>query len=236
MSTSRKDFFAASDTARRAERGSAKPLAIAIALVLLLAGGGLALHLALPDDPLPPIPALPAGSVELIAARPFTLAAPATHWWRKEQPIYKAGMLLVLRAPVDMLTERQVAEPVLYVGAQTAERVNVGDSSGMLVAIVPAELDSQGRVALDLAAQPIFFGTPALPEQVDAQTVASELAAARRAGIAPPTHAQVAAALQEQVAFDDESQLHLHAADLIEHYAPLEVDVVSGLRAPRLGK
>ncbi|HTE06809.1 MAG TPA: hypothetical protein VK824_11470, partial [Planctomycetota bacterium] len=191
----------------------------------------------LPDDPPPALPAvLPAGGVELIAARPFTLASPATHAWRKEQPAYTAGVLLVLRAPIDTLVARQTAEPVLYVGAQTAERVNVGDSSGMLVAIVPAETDAQGRVALDLGAAPIFFGEPALPEQVDAQVVATELAAARRAGIAPPTHAQVTAALQEQVAFEDEGQLHLHAADLIEHYAPLEVDVVSGLRAPRVGR
>ena len=222
---------------RRTERGSAKPLVIALGLVLVLAGGGLALRLGLPDDPPPALPAvLPVGSVELIAARPFTLAAPATHWWRKEQPQYTAGMLLVLRAPVDLLTERQTAEPVLYVGAQTAERVNVGDSSGMLVAIVPADLDAQGRVALDLGKEPIFFGTPALPEQVDAAIVAQELAAARRAGIAPPSKAAVTAALEQQVGFDDDWQLRVHAADLIERYAPQEVDVVSGLRAPRVGK
>jgi len=216
---------------------STSRIVLPIALVLLLTGGGLALLAGLADDSPPALPAvLPVGSVELVAARPFTLAAPATHFWRKEQPAYRAGMLLVLRAPVDLLVARQTAEPVLYVGAQTAERVNVGDSSGMLVAIVPADLDSQGHVAFDLAAAPIFFGSAELPEQVDGATVARELAAARRAGIAPPTAAAVSAALSEPVAFDDDWQLRVHAADLIERYAPLERDVVSGLRAPRVGK
>ena len=222
--------------ARARSRGS-RPLLLAGALVLLLAGGGAALRFSLPDDPPPPLPAqLPAGDVQLVSARPFTLAAPATHSWRAERPTYTAGMLLVLRAPADLLASRQSAEPVLFVGGQTAERVNVGDSSGQLVVIVPAGLDAEGRVDLDLTQAPLFFGAPALPEQVDAAVAQRELAAARRAGIAPPSPAAVAAALQPQVAFDDDWELHLHAADLVERYAPQETDVVSGLRAARVGR
>ncbi len=212
-------------------------IVLPIALVLLLAGGGLALFIGHVDDSPPALPAvLPAGGVELVFARPFVLATPTTHAWRKEQPSYRAGMLLVLRAPVDVLASRQTAEPVLYVGAQTAERVNVGDTSGMLVVLVPADLDAKGGVSLDLAASPIFFGSAELPEQVDAAIIARELAAARRAGIAPPSAAAVAAAMQPPVAFDDDWQLRVHAADLIEHYAPLEADIVTGLRAPRLAR
>jgi hypothetical protein len=207
------------------------------ASLLLLAGGGAALHFALPDDPPPALPAVtPAGGVELVAALPFTLGTPATHEWRKERPAYAAGMLLVLRAPADLLAPRQTAEPVLFVGGQTAERVNTGDFSGMLVAIVPAGLDRAGRVDLDLSATPIFFGAPALPEQIDAAAAQRELGFARTAGIAAPSAATVSAALKPAVAFDDDWQLHLHAADLVERWSPLEADVVSGLRAPRVGK
>jgi hypothetical protein len=171
-----------------------------------------------------------------VAARPFTLAAPAVHAWRKEQPAYTAGVLLVLRAPVELLAPRQTAEPVLYVGAQTAERVNTGADTGMLVAIVPAGLDASGKVDLDLSRTPIYFGAPALPEQIDAAAAQRELAAARARGIAPPAAAAVSAAQQPPVAFDDDWQLHLHAADLVERWSPIEADVISGLRAPRVGK
>jgi hypothetical protein len=42
---------------------------------------------------------------------------------------------------------RQTAEPVLYIGATTAERVNIGHESGRVVAIVPSALNEQGEVA-----------------------------------------------------------------------------------------
>jgi len=210
---------------------------LSLAAVLVLGGGVLALRQVLRDDGPPALPAVtPVGGVTLIAARPFTLDVPYAHDWRAERPTVQAGMLLVLGVDPDLVHPRQGYEPVLYVGGQTAERVNAGHESGHLIAIVPAPLDASGQVALDLAAAPIFFGAPALPEQVDAAIVAKELAAAKARGIVPPTPEQVATALQPQVPFHDAYDVRVYAADLIEAWSPTEVDLVSGIRAPLVGK
>jgi hypothetical protein len=71
---------------------------------------------------------------------------------------------------------------------------------------------------------------------VDAAHAAAELAAARARGIAPPSRAVVAATLQPAVHFHDDWELQQYCSDLIEHYSPQEVDLVSGMRVPRLGK
>ena len=215
-----------------------KPTLVLLSLVavLVLGGGVLALRQVLRDDGPPPLPAVtPVGGVTLMAARPFTLQVPYVHDWRAERPQVQAGVLLVLGVDPDLVHPRQGLEPVLYVGDQTAERVNSGHESGYVVAVVPAPLVG-GQVALDLSATPIFFGAPALPEQVDAAIAAKELAAARDRGIAPPTPEQVAKALQPQVTFHDSHDVRVFAADLIEAWSPTEVDLVSGIRAPLVGK
>lgn len=122
---------------------------------------------------LPPEPAL--SPIALVAAQPFVLAEPATHWYRSERPQYAQGLLLVLEVDRDLVHPRQTHEPVLYVGAETAQRVNAGHESGRLVAIVPG--------APDLAQDPVFFGEPALPEQVDAAEASRQLDAALELGI-----------------------------------------------------
>jgi len=208
-------------------------------LVLLLSSGLWGASAALApaaDDPLPPLPASPhAASVTLLRARPFTLDAPTVHRYRAEQPQVRAGVMLVLAvADRDLLVARQSAEPVLYVGAETAARVNHGAGSGRVVAWVPAGVDADGRVALDLTAVPIFFGDAELPERIDAAAAAAQLRAARAAGARAPTPEVVAAALEPQVRFADEAQLLLFASDLVEQWAPDEADLVAGLRAERL--
>ncbi|HKX45338.1 MAG TPA: hypothetical protein VJP77_01345, partial [Planctomycetota bacterium] len=125
----------------------------------------------------PQLPAVPqAVAVELVEAHAFTLDQPTTHWMRAEQPQYATGHVLVLRTDPELLVPRQTLENVLYVGAETVERVNLGHESGFLVAIVPGEVD--------LAAAPIFFGEPALPEQVTAAEAARQLGLARERGVA----------------------------------------------------
>lgn len=205
-----------------------------VLLILLLAAGVGAFVRALPGDP-PPLPAVtPVGGVSLLYAQPFTLDVPFVHQWRAERPQFSAGFLVVLGVDPDLVHARQSAEPILFVGDQTAERVNVGEESGHVVAIVPASTDRSGAVALDLSRAPIFFGAPGLPEQVDAAHAAAELAAARTRGIAPPTAHAVQSVTQPQVHFHDDWELHLYCSDLIEHFSPQEADLVSGLRAPRL--
>jgi hypothetical protein len=214
----------------------ARSTTIAALALLMLAGGAFAVRQALRET-LPPLPAVtPVGGIELIAARPFTLEVPYAHDWRAERPPVAGGVVLVLGVDPDLAFPRQSAEPVLFVGGQTAERLNLGHESGHLVVVVPAPLDAQGQVQLDLSTTPIFFGAPALPEQIDAAAAAGELAAARARGIRPPAAPAVAAVSQPQVRFHDQSDLRLWASDLIEAWSPTEVDLVAGLRAPRVGR
>lgn len=186
---------------------------------------------------MPAPPAAPQKSpVELLLAQPFEMAEPATHWFRAERPQYRSGWLLVLAVEPSLVVPRQSLEPVLYVGNQTANRINQGNESGRVVCIVPSELGKDGKPALDLASAPIFFGTAGLPEQVDAARVAVEVADARKAGVRPPTAEAVAAATKPRVAFADEWELKLFASDLIEDFSPSETSLISGLRAPRVGR
>jgi hypothetical protein len=187
---------------------------------------------------LPQLPAVAAEtSVQLIWAKPFRLDEPYTHTWRAELPQVSAGWLVVLETDPTLLTPRQTQEPVLYVGEQTAERVNRGDVSGRLVAFVPSAVDADGHLTLDLERAPIWFGTPELPERVDAAKIREERALARRAGVRAQPEARVRAAFDraqaDETAFlPDRVALEHMAADLIAEHAPTETDLVEGLTAP----
>lgn len=201
------------------------------AVSLGLAGGSTALALGgfAPWQGLPELPEnLHAQGIELVEAHPFGLDVPEVHYYRAEQPSYDSGLLLVLRTERDMLVPRQTLEPVLYVGSETAERVNFGGDSGHAIVIVP------GMTLEALAESPIYFGTPELPERVTAGSAALELDAARAAGIAAPAAVQDAARPATQ--FEDGYELREFASTLIEVYSPSERDLVEGLRAPRVGR
>lgn len=201
----------------------------------LLAAGAVALG---PSgrDPSGPVPP-PAGATtegvwDLLHAQPFRLAEPVTHWWRAERPQYTAGHLLVLAVDRDVVFPRQVAEPVLYVGDQTAERVNAGHLDGALVVVVPSEAGPDGWPVRDLSTAPIWFGTPALPEQVDARTVAAELERALGDGAIPFGMERVALAIATGGAgldLADGMALRRRAARLVLRYAPSEDDLANGL-------
>jgi len=205
-------------------------------LVLLLAAGVAALVSSLPDEP-PALPAAtPVGGIDVLYARPFTTDVPWTHVWRAEQPKVQAGWVLVLAVDPDLVHPRQSAEPILYVGDQTAERVNLGNESGHVVAIVPAPLDASGAVGLDLSRAPIFFGEPGLPEQVTAAKASAELASAVARGIAAPTAQTLANVTQPQVSFTNDWELHAWCSDLIQTWSPQETDLIATLRVQPLGR
>lgn len=200
---------------------------IAALAVALLVGGAAAWVRARTPQPAQEPPAH-AGAVKgLLHAEPFRLAEPYVHNWRLEAPRVDSGWLLVLEVEREVVVRRQLAEPVLYVGDQTAERINDGDVAGRLVVIVPGDLDP--------AADPAWFGAPALPEQVDAATVARELAAARAAGVPPlarTARSRPDALGHAQVEFADRTALHRYAAELVLRWAPEERDKAEGLLAP----
>jgi hypothetical protein len=206
--------------------------------LFLLASGLHTLAQETPDEPAPTALTINHTSpVRLVMARPFTLDAPSVHHWRAERPEFHAGMALVLQVEDRSLIEpRQGFEPVLYVGSETAARLNVGYDSGYLVVLIPADLDAEGAVDLDLSKTPIFFGDPELPERVKAKDARAQQARALEEGVQAPSTAVVETAMQRQVRFADDWELHVWAANLIEAYSPQEVDLVSGLRAPRVGR
>ncbi len=185
------------------------------------------------------LPANPtAAEIDLLDAVPFVLDEPFVHTWRADQPSYRAGYLVVLRTDPDLTTPRQSAEPVLYVGEQTAERCNAGTEAGTLVCVVPAELLPDGSIDLDPTTAPIWFGAAELPERLDANAILTAHRTALSQGIGPATlstrmrRAQSASIGANAFFARDRAELNLPIADLIETYSPTETDLVEGLRVP----
>lgn len=169
---------------------------------------------------------------DVLYARPFRLGEPYRHNWRAERPEVHAGHILVLSVDPAAFVPTQDYEPVLCVGDQTAERVNRGHLDGALVVIVPSPVDAEGWPTRDLASLPIFLGGAALPEQVDAGWIATELSQTSAASF---SSARLAPALANGGApFDalDQVDLRQEAARLILRYAPSEQDLAQGMLVP----
>ncbi len=180
------------------------------------------------QDKLPPrIPAEPHDQpVRVIRAQRFEVARPFAHVWRVDRPMVKSGWLLVLSVPPELVHPRQAHEPVLYVGAQTANRVNPHPyESGKMVVIVPGDFL--------LEDSPIFFGAPALPEEVGPSHIDKEVARARDAGVRPPSVDNLATVVVAEVLrVATEYDLRQRAIDLVEKYSPQEKDLIAGERVP----
>jgi hypothetical protein len=172
-----------------------------------------------------------AGGVQsIVSATPFTVERAWTHNWRAERPTYDAGWLLVLEVDPQLVQPTQMEEPVLYAGNETVERINHGFASGKVVAIVPSKRTPTGVVALDLAATPLWFGAPALPERVDAAYIAGELEKARALGVTP----LALPAIGDLMALASRDELDPLCGELVLHNAPEEQDLGLGLLAPRV--
>ncbi len=171
--------------------------------------------------------------IRLLSAQPFVLDTGYVHEWRSERPTVSAGYVLVLGCDPELVEPRATAEPVLYVGEETAERINAATPLGNLVVVVPAPRDASGGVALDLSRTPIWFGAPELPERVDAARIRAELAASRAVPFAQATVANALAAGGGTLFLADRGALDLELARVVEQASPTETDLVSGLRAPR---
>ena len=165
----------------------------------------------------PPIPATPAAVDGVVYARKFTLEKGYKFRWSQEKPMVTSGYLLVLKVNPDLVFARQCAEPVLYVGEQTAERLNHGYPSGHVIAIAPGDLDLNKAL--------LWFGTPELPERVDTNLAKAELNLAKAAGIEPFSANKIETALalggQELNGATIVDVLRV-AADLIREYSPEE--------------
>jgi hypothetical protein len=174
----------------------------------------------------PPVPATPAAVDDILYARRFTLQQGYTFEWARNGPLVTEGTILVLKVNPALVYPRQALEPVLYVGNQTAERVNLGHESGRVIAIVPGKLD--------LKTSPIWFGTPELPERVDAEMVKAERALAEKAKIAPFTGSQIEKAttpLAETMDAANRDELRRRLAAIVKEYSPVEKGLIRTLEA-----
>ncbi len=179
----------------------------------------------------PAVPSTPAAIDAVLYARPFALEESFTYYWNKDRPQVTSGTLLVLKVDPQLVIARQLSEPVLFVGDQTAQRVNQGDKSGRVIAIVPGKVD--------LTKDPIWFGTPQLPERVDAATISTERAKADVAKIKPLSAEQAQAATERGGAVlnmvDLDALLRGEVSELILEYSAEESKLVEDLRVPVVG-
>lgn len=179
------------------------------------------------------LPATPAPVLDLIAAVPFSLDTPYSHLWRADPPQVSSGYVLVLAVDPDLVVPRQTYEPVLYVGHQTAERVNAGNLSGTVIAIVPGVTDDPNDPDyIDLNTSLIWFGTPELPERVTPEEIdyQHDLAATQR--IAAFSPAQVQDALTTggpALHATHKTELFVMLSSLVATYAPEEKDLIARL-------
>lgn len=172
----------------------------------------------------PSTPATPAAVDAVVYARKFTLTNAFKFLWCKEKPTVSSGYLLVLKVNKNMVFPRQCAEPVLYVGNQTAQRLNVGYKSGYVVAIAPCDED--------LSKTPIWFGTPQLPERVDGNVAKAERTLADKAGIRPFSTKALKPAIKrgaEKLEVAGIVDVLRVAVDLIRQYSPDEENVANTL-------
>ena len=175
----------------------------------------------------PAVPSTPAAVDDILYARTFTLEKGYAFDWSKERPLLTEGTLLVLQVKPDLVFPRQAAEPVLYVGNRTAERINIGYRSGRVLAIVPGKVD--------LTRTPVWFGTPELPERVDGNIAQGELAVANAAGIKPFSAEQVRAAYTrggKGITLADRDALRPLLAGLLAQYSSVETELIDTFNVP----
>ncbi|MFQ6041192.1 MAG: hypothetical protein ACE5PV_10080 [Candidatus Poribacteria bacterium] len=178
----------------------------------------------------PPIPKTPAAIKGLLYAQAFELDEEFQFYWRKEKPKVSSGYLLVIEVNPDLVYPRQVAEPVLYVGDQTAMRLNVGYKSGRVIAIVPGNQDL-AKSSVDNPEKTemrIWFGAPRLPEQVTAKIIQQERQLAIDNGVGQLSVADVKKALQlggQKLKAGNLNELLGDAARLIINYSEDESEL-----------
>jgi hypothetical protein len=102
----------------------------------------------------PPVARTPAAVDDIVYARQFVLNDGFRYDWCNEPFQVTRGTILVIKVDPVLVAPRQVSEPVLCVSDQAAMRLNQGDKSGYVIAVVPG--------AVDLTNDPVWFAPPEL--------------------------------------------------------------------------
>lgn len=201
---------------------------------LLLLGGCQSIE---PATPTPGIPGGPPDSpifkprpvLDVAHIQPFRLEQPFEFNWRRDPTDVRSGLLVVYRVDPELVLPRNVLEPVLYAGNHTVQRLNYGHESGFVIGIIPEQLD--------LSKQPSWFGTPALPERIDAEMIASERSRAERAGIPAFPSADIRNRTRDPVvAANLTTLLRNQGADLVLRFSPQEKPLADSWRLPATGR
>lgn len=174
------------------------------------------------------LPATPAPVLDILEIQPFRLEVGYTHGWLQSRPFVSDGLLVVLRVDPSYVIPRNTAEPVLFAGDRTVQRLNQGNGSGYVIGIIPGELD--------LASEPIWFGRPQLPERVTAEIIKEERALADSAGIKPFSPEKITGVLRDPIEVEDlAALLRGPAADLVLNFSPDEKHLAETWRLPTTG-
>lgn len=222
---------------RASEINRRVPSLIAIASAILsgflLLGGCQSIK---PPTPPPEIPGFPSDGqsfkprpvVDIAHVQPFRLEQPFEFTWRRNPTRVRSGLLVVYRVDPQLVVPRNVLEPVLYAGNHTVQRLNHGHESGFVIGIIPEQLD--------LSVQPSWFGTPALPERIDTEMIASERSRAERAGIPAFPSADIRARTRDPVVAPNlTTLLRNQGADLVLRFSPQEKALADTWRLPATG-
>lgn len=174
------------------------------------------------------VPEPASAGVDVVEIHPFRLREGYRHDWLASRPLVTSGLLVVLKVNREYVSPRNAAEPVLYAGDRTVQRLNQGYQSGYVIGIVPGPLD--------LASALVFFGRPQLPERVTPEIIAAERALAVSAGITAFSREQVERVWGDALDVEDLSALLREgAADLVRKYARDENDLAETWRGSGAG-
>jgi hypothetical protein len=173
-------------------------------------------------------PATPSAAIDVLEIQPFRLKEGYRYNWLQSRPFVSDGLLVVLKVDPSQVVPRNAAEPVLYAGDVTVQRLNQGDRSGFVIGIIPGDVD--------LAAEPIWFGRPELPERVTPEIIKEQRALADSAGIKPFGADKIKSVLRDPIDAENLAELlRGPAADLVLKYAPDEKDLADTWRLPTTG-
>jgi len=191
---------------------------------------------------LPELPKTPSASStgQPVSVQWVQLAKPYPSDFRAERPLVRAGWLMVVRADSALLTPRSLAEPLLLAAGDgwtaSVEWMQHGHTSGHRVCFIPWVDDSQPSGSPELRGSSesikeranlrglrIWFGTPELPERVDAAMLARERVLAQTSGL-QPTPADRMPAASADLTLADRDALVGRMRQLAAQWCPAEVE------------
>lgn len=175
-----------------------------------------------------PAPEAPSAVLDLVEVHPFRVRTEYRHDWSAGRPLVSSGLLVVLKVDPAYVLPRNTAEPVLYAGDLTVQRLNHGHRSGYVVGLIPGEPD--------LAKSLLFFGRPGQPGRVTPEGIAAEKALAESLGFKPFSREQIERVSGDAVEAEDlAALLRGQAADLVLKYSPDEKSLAETWRLPTVG-